>query len=202
MIKVGLTGNMGSGKTTVARIFETLGVPVYHADEEAKKFLKTDDVVKKLSDRFGKHILTRKMPDRKKLAAIVFNDNKALAFLNSVIHPLVREDLKKWLDRNQSHSYVIHEAAILFESGFYLDFDKIITVTAPKKLSIQRLIERDKMNITGIEKRMQHQWEQERKIGLSDFVIVNDENYLVIPQVLEIHKILNNKKGYQLLAAF
>jgi dephospho-CoA kinase len=190
MIKVGLTGNMGAGKTLVAGIFNVLGVPVYQADKEAKKFLDSNEIIKKLTDRFGIDILIDQKPDRKKLASIVFNDQKALFFLNSLIHPLVREDLNKWFDKNRTHSYVIHEAAILFESGFYHDFDKIITVTTPKELSIQRLIERDKTNITEIEKKMQYQWSQERKVELSDFIIVNDENHLIIPQVLEIHKIL------------
>jgi dephospho-CoA kinase len=187
MIKVGLTGNMGTGKTIVARIFMTLGVPVYHADEHAKRFLECDEVVRKLTKYFGSEILTDHKPDRKKLASVVFNDEEALGFLNSLIHPLVRNDLKKWFGQNKSRPYVILEAAILFESGFYRDFDKIITVAAPKEICLKRLIDRDQISLEEIENRMKHQWDQEKKKAFSDFIIYNDDTELIIPQVIKIH---------------
>ncbi len=196
MIKVGLTGNIGSGKSTVTRIFETLRVPVYHADEKAKKFLTEKKIQLAIKEKFGDTVFSGSTIDRKKLASIVFSDQDALAFLNSLIHPLVRKDLKVWFDHHVQNSYVIQEAAILFESGFYREFDKIITVAAPVQLAIQRVMHRDGIGKDAIEKRMHHQWEQERKIEFSQYVIYNDEDHLVIPQVLAIHNELSKiKKG-------
>lgn len=187
MIKVGLTGNIGSGKSTVTRIFETLGVPVYHADEEAKKFLSEKKIQLAIKEKFGGTVFSGSTIDRKKLASAVFGDQDAIAFLNSLIHPRVREDLKVWFDHHVQYSYVIQEAAILFESGFYREFDKIITVAAPVELAIQRVMQRDGVGKDEIEKRMHHQWALERKIELSQYVIYNDQDHLVIPQVLAIH---------------
>jgi dephospho-CoA kinase len=191
MIKVGLTGNIGTGKSIVSRIFETLGVPVYHADEIAKKFLLDRKIQQAIKDKFGEAVFTDGMIDRKKLASIVFNDQNALDYLNSLIHPKVHEDLKNWFDLQSVHPYVIHEAAILFESGFYKEFDKIITVTAPVEISISRVMQRDAVGKEAVEKRMRHQWRQEQKIELSHYIILNDENHLVIPQVLAIHNELS-----------
>jgi len=191
MLKVGLTGNIGSGKSTVARIFETLGVPVYHADEEAKKFLKEKKIQIAIKKKFGDSVFSGSTIDRKKLASAVFGDKDAMAFLNSLIHPGVREDLKVWFDHHVQYSYVIQEAAILFESGFYREFDKIITVAAPVELAIQRVMHRDGTGKEEIEKRMHHQWALDRKIELSQYVIYNDEDHLVIPQVLAIHNELS-----------
>jgi dephospho-CoA kinase len=165
-----------------------LGVPVYHADAEAKKFLADSAVVEILVKQFNDVILTDSKIDRQKLAAVVFRDREALEFLNSVIHPLVREDLRKWIARNANVPYIIQEAAILFESGFDSEFDKIILVVSPHDLVLKRLRDRDGLSEKEIENRLIHQWDQEKKKGLSDFVIYNDEKHLVIPQVLEIHK--------------
>lgn len=190
MIRVGLTGNIGTGKTMVSRIFETLGTPVYHADEEAKKFL-TDKVVKDtLLNRFGDLIKTDNQIDRKKLATIVFKDKNSLEFLNSVIHPRVKADLKSWMSAHLSDPYIIQEAAILFESGFHTEFDKVILVVSPPEIAVKRVMERDGLPEQEIRKRIHHQWDQERKKELADFVIYNDETHLVIPQVLTIHNIL------------
>jgi dephospho-CoA kinase len=188
MIRVALTGNIGAGKSTVCRIFELLGVPVYHADAEAKKFLADSAIVGILVKQFNDVILTDSKIDRQKLAAVVFRDREALEFLNSVIHPLVREDLRKWIARNANVPYIIQEAAILFESGFDSEFDKIILVVSPHDLVLKRLRDRDGLSEKEIENRLIHQWDQDKKKGLSDFVIYNDEKHLVIPQVLEIHK--------------
>jgi dephospho-CoA kinase len=196
MIKVGLTGNIGSGKSTVTRIFEILRVPVYHADEEAKKFLKEKKIQLAIKKKFSDAVFSGSTLDTKKLASIVFSDQDALAFLNSLIHPGVREDLKVWFAHHIQYSYVIQEAAILFESGFYREFDKIITVAAPVELAIQRVMHRDGIGKEEIEKRMHHQWALERKIELSQYVIYNDDGHLLIPQVLAIHNELSKiKKG-------
>lgn len=187
MIKVGLTGNIGSGKSTVSRIFEILGVPIFHADSVAKELLHDESIQQKIKAKFGKEVLTGNILDRKKLASIVFVDKDSLSFLNSLIHPGVRKKLMRWFEEKSDHRYVIEEAAILFESGFYREFDKIIMVAAPLELSIQRVMERDGIRKQEVENRLVNQWPQQRKIDLSHFVLHNDEKQLLIPQVLTIH---------------
>ncbi len=187
MIKVGLTGNIGSGKSTVAAVFETLGVPVYHADAESKKFLSHKAVIDSILKKFGDKVFDEKGINRKKLAALVFNDEQALSFLNSLLHPLVREDFERWTTAQTSAPYIIQEAAILFESGFYKMFDKVISVTSPEKLAIARVMARDGISEKDVLMRMRNQWSSEKKKELSDFVINNDGSALVIPQILDIH---------------
>jgi dephospho-CoA kinase len=191
MIKVGLTGNIGSGKSTVARIFEIIGVPVYQADKEAKKFLSKPEVKKELKKEFGQAIFSGIEIDRKKLAEIVFNTKKSLNFLNSIIHPLVRKDFEDWCSNYSEEPYIIQEAAILFESGFYKFFDKTIVVSCPKEIAVMRVMERDITTGREVKERIKNQWEQEKKINLADFIIINDNEQLVIPQVLQIHKELS-----------
>ena len=190
MIKVGLTGNIGSGKSTVARIFESLGIPVYHADLEAKKMLEVELVKTDLLTGFGQEIFDEGTVDRKKLASLVFNNSKKLHELNAIIHPLVKEGLARFFHENQAYPFVIQEAAILFETGFNKDFDKIILVTSPDELANKRVMLRDGVNISEVEQRRSNQWSQEKKIGLSDFIINNDESEMLLPQVLKIHKAL------------
>ncbi len=192
MIKVGLTGNIGSGKSTVARIFEILGVPVYHSDIKAKGFLSDSEVKEKLRIEFGQAVFTEADIDRKKLANIVFNDKEAIGFLNSLIHPLVRKDFEDWCSINNNEPYVIQEAAILFESGFYKLFDKTIVVSCPEEIAVKRVMKRDQVNERAVRERMKNQWDQEKKKNLSDFIIYNDNGQLVIPQVMHIHKELRS----------
>lgn len=191
MIKVGLTGNIGTGKSTVARVFASLGVPVYQADQEAKRFLLDQDVVSQLISWWGDDIMTNNMVDRHKLASIVFAQPEKLKMLNSLIHPRVKEDLLKWMSSQNNHVYIVQEAAILFESGFYKEFDKIITVICPEELTIKRIIDRDVLDENEIRHRMKNQWSQQEKINRSDYVVTNDGNSLLIPQVLNIHKLLS-----------
>lgn len=190
MIKVGLTGNIGAGKSTVSKVFESLGVPVYHADAEAKKFLDHASVKNELRIQFGPDVFTEDRIDRKKLSKQVFSNKALLNKLNSIIHPLVKNDLEEWILRNRSHPYIIQEAAILYESGFYKDYDKVILVYCPYELATQRVMERDNINQAEVELRRNNQWSQERKKELSDYIIYNDEMRLVIPQVLNIHSSL------------
>ncbi len=191
MIKIGLTGNIGSGKTTVAKIFETLGVPIFYADIEARKFLSEKDVLDKLVNEFGNDILSDDNLDRGALAKIVFNDKAALETLNSIIHPRVRQSLMDWMSAKQDHKYVIQEAAILFESGFYIFFDKNIIVSCPEDVAIKRVMKRDGIGENDVRARIQNQWPEQKKIQLADYVILNDNTNLVIPQVLSIHKELS-----------
>jgi len=189
MLKVGLTGSIGSGKTLVSKFFFSLGVPVYHADVEAKKFLLDENIKNHIVTRIGNSVFDdQNNIVSEKLASIVFNDHKALSVLNSLIHPLVRIDFIEWLSDKQKEPYVLHEAAILYESGFYKDFDKVITVSAPEDVRIKRVMERDRVLEEDVLTRMRNQWKDERKSELADYVIINDGKQMMIPQVLEIHR--------------
>lgn len=170
---IGLTGGIGSGKTTIAKYFETLGIPVYIADEEAKKILDLPETAHKIAAAFGEEVLTKGKPDRKKLAAAVFNNTKKLELLNSIIHPKVRQHFLQWVEANSNKKIVIKEAAILFESGSYKDCDAVILVTAPKEVRIQRVMQRDNTTKEEVLERMSNQWEDEKKEALSDYVITN-----------------------------
>lgn len=190
---VGLTGGIGSGKSTVSKIFETLGVKIFHADEEAKKILAENaeviDAVKKL---FGNDIYDKNNnPDRRKIAEIIFRDKKKLEKLNSIIHPKVFEAFAQWIAGIPSnHPYVIKEAALLYESGSYKTLDKMIAVYSPLPLRMKRVMERDKCSEKEFLARAENQMPDEEKIKRADFIIYNDESHPLIPQVMEIHKML------------
>jgi len=192
MLKVGLTGNMGSGKSTVSRLFELLCVPVYNADRESKKFLEAIAVRKQVAGLFGNAILdSGQNIDRKLLAGIVFSDPKALQSLNNILHPLVKRDFILWSRMFSERAYIVHEAAIIFESGFQDEFDFIIHVSCPNEIAVERVIIRDGLSREKILDRMQFQMEDEKKTTLSDFVIRNDGSEMLIPQVLAIHQQLS-----------
>jgi dephospho-CoA kinase len=188
MLKVGLTGSIGSGKTIVSRIFNTLGIPVFSADTESKNFLSDPYYRSLIVQRFGDRILDedgRIINGR--LAELVFSDPESLASLNAILHPAVRTALGTWLDRHHDAPYIVHEAAILYESGFYTGFDKIITVTAPVETRIKRVMDRDHVTRNQVVDRMKNQWGDEEKVRRADYIIVNDDNTFVIPQVIRIH---------------
>lgn len=193
MLKIGLTGNIGSGKSTVAKIFKILGIPVYHSDIEAKKFLTDKTVMQELTNRFGTEIVTESKIDNKKLASIVFKENDSLIFLNNLIHPLVKEDFENWCNTvSATNKYIIQEAAILFESNFDKYVDKTILVIAPENIRLERVIKRDSISKEEVLKRMANQWDEGRKAKLADFLINNNDTELLIPQLIEIHnKIIN-----------
>lgn len=189
MLKIGLTGGIGSGKSTVARIFTTLGIPVYYADDEAKRLMNTDAELKeKISSHFGKASYTSEGLDRKYLASIVFNDREKLDLLNSITHPVTIRDAQQWMDK-QTSPYVIKEAALLFESGAAETLDQVIGVYAPQHIRIKRVMERDGTTVEEIMKRISRQIDEEMKMKLCDHVIINNDQKLVIPQVLDLHKI-------------
>lgn len=191
MKRIGLTGNIGTGKTTIARVFEVLGVKVYHADIQARAMLDSDAVKLQIATFFGNKVITpMNQVDRKVLANIVFNDKKKLAWLNDLIHPLVEEDFKLWCEIHKNEHYILHEAAILFESGFIRLFDGTIMVSAPENLCIERVMARDNISKEMVLDRMHNQWPQEKKMKLSQYVVVNDEYSMVIPQILTIHSAL------------
>ena len=197
MLKVGLTGNIGSGKSIVAEIFSTLGIPVFHADEKSKRLLNTDAIKRKVLALFGKKILdTNGNIDRHALAGIVFSDPSSLAALDFLLHPAVIDEFLKWCDQYSSRPYVIQEAAILLESGYSSGFDRIIHVSCPPEIAIERVVLRDAISREEVIRRMNFQWSDEMKTALSDYVIPNDGRSMIMPHVLEIHqKILNLSNG-------
>jgi dephospho-CoA kinase len=191
MVHVGLTGGIGSGKSLVARIFRTLGAPVFEADAEAKRLMNDDpDLRSAITQRFGEPIYKNEKLDRKALASIVFKDPSALADLNALVHPAVRRAFSKWASI-QKAPYVIMEAALLTETGGRDRFDRIIVVSAPEELRVKRVTQRDGVNEQAVYDRMRNQATEEQRLKIADFVIVNDEKVLVIPQVLKIHQELS-----------
>lgn len=187
---IGLTGGIGSGKTTVANFFKELGVPVYIADEAGKKLLNSSAEVKeKVQKVFGEQAYKNNHPDRKYLADQVFNSKEKLDQLNKIIHPAVREDFENW-KKDQSANYVIYEAAILFETGSDEKCDAVIVVTAPYSERLKRLQKRDQSSIEEIEARKQHQWNDDKKRALANFEIENIDLHTTKDSVKNLHEIL------------
>jgi len=189
---IGLTGGMGSGKTTVANFFKELGVPVYIADTAGKDLMNTNAELKsKIVSLFGDQSYKNNFLDRKFIADQVFSSPKKLKELNKLVHPAVVLDFQFWKEKQES-SYVIYEAAILFETGGNEKCDLIILVTAPLDERIKRLQDRDQSSLKEIESRMQHQWSDEKKRKLSDFEIINKNLSSTKDQVRNLHEILIN----------
>jgi dephospho-CoA kinase len=190
MLKIGITGNIGGGKTTVSKVFEVLGIPVFYADAAAKKVMTADpELISNLKKTFGKAAyFDDGSLNREYIASVVFNDEKQLAKLNSMVHPAVFRAFDTWVSQVNDAPYVMKEAALLFESSSYKMCDKTIMVTAPLELRIKRVVQRDKLTREEILKRNARQYSEEKKIELADFVIRNDDTELVIPQVLQLHE--------------
>ena len=188
-MQIGLTGGIGSGKSTVAKVFELLHVPVYYADNRSKYILQNNSLVKeKLREYWGEIIFdSAGNIDTKALAEIVFKNEAELQKLNALLHPLVADDYNKWLSL-QNCAFVIKEAAILVESGSFKSCDKIIVVSVPEALAIERVKSRDNVSEEQVKARMSKQMSNDEKIKYADFVIVNDGIKMLIPQILEIHK--------------
>lgn len=196
MIRVGITGNIGSGKTLSSMVFNKLGIPVFEADQQAKALYMEQEVKAKMSVRFGDQIyFSNGQLNKKKLADILFSDPNAVSFVNNLIHPAVRQKFSSWVDQQTNCPYILYEAAILFETGYYKQLDYNILVVAPAEIRIKRVMERDHVGLDAVKKRMQYQWSDEQKTELSDFIIKNDNENLLIPQVLTIHRNLLAKTG-------
>ncbi|MBS2213758.1 dephospho-CoA kinase [Carboxylicivirga mesophila] len=191
MIKIGITGGIGSGKTTVARLFLSLGFPVYEADVEAKKLINHNTRVKEqIIELLGEKAYNAEGYNRAYVGSVVFNDKLILNQLNSIVHPAVANHFEQWCDEHNDHNIVFQEAAILFENGSYTKFDKTILVTAPQHVRLQRVMRRDGLSEQKVIERMNNQWTDEAKVKLADFVIDCDGQNLVIPQVLNVLKSL------------
>jgi dephospho-CoA kinase len=190
MLKVGLTGGIGSGKSIVCKIFSILGIPVYQADIAAKNLYDTDDELRnRLKLLFGEHLYASGTLDRRKLAGIIFSDKENLKKINDLVHPAVRRDFLEYAARlPQTTPYVIHEAAILYEAKTENMFDVVINVWAPENLKIKRALERGNTNEKDVKQRIASQLPDKLKIELSDYNIINDNKTPVLPQIFQIHK--------------
>jgi dephospho-CoA kinase len=192
---IGLTGGIGSGKTTIANYFAEMGVPVYIADDGSRRAMQSESVINQVKKTFGEALFENNVLNRAKLAEIVFNDADQLAKLNSIVHPAVKEDFELWLSEYKKYKYVVYEAAILFESGRYKDCDVIITVTAPEEVRIQRVLIRDNTTREQVLSRMKMQWDDEKRISRSNFVINNSNLKIAREEVVKILKILDIKQN-------
>jgi len=188
VLRVGLTGGIGSGKSTVAKIFEVLGIPVYYADIAAKKLMNENEGLRvAITKNFGEQAYTNNILDRKFISSIVFSDAAKLQQLNALVHPATKKEGEVWMEQ-QTSPYAIHEAALIFEAKVSDRLDHVIGVSSPIELRIKRAIERDKLSREEVVKRMDQQLDEELKMSKCDFVLVNDEQQLLIPQVLDLHE--------------
>ncbi len=196
MLKTGLTGNIGSGKTTVARVFRSFGIPVFDADEQSKMALNESLQQEKLIARFGPEIIgSDKKIDKKHFARLIFNDPAALEYVNKLIHPIVRQRFFDFCEKHAAAACCLYEAAIIIETGFYKQLDKTILVTAPEALRVQRVKERDNASEEVVRQRMKNQWPEEQKKSFADFVIANDEKLPLLEQCLEVYKKIVKNAG-------
>ena len=195
MKKVGITGGIGSGKSTVCDIFQLLGVPVFHADIEAK-YLQNNDliIIGNLTGLFGADIyLSSGELDRKKLAGLIFNNQNLLAKVNQIIHPAVKQRFINWSIEFANEPYVLYEAAVLLENGYASDFDKKILIVADENVRIERVIKRDSMSEALVRERIKNQMTDGQKISMVEYVIENNNRLLLIPQVIELDQLLRKE---------
>ena len=196
MLHIGITGGIGGGKSTVCRIFQLLGVPIFDADTEAKVLMQKDpDLVSGIKKAFGPEIYSSEGHlDRAALAKIVFHKQEALEHLNALVHPAALQAYQDWSLR-QSSPYVIKEAAILFESGSYKYADYTLLVTAPEAIRVARVMERDQVSAEAVRARMDKQMPEDEKSSLADFVLMNDGKQALIPQVMQLHQRFLKESG-------
>jgi len=191
MLKIGLTGGIGSGKTTVGEVFQQLGVSVYASDNRAKALMTENLSLRSgLISLFGEQAFMNKTLNRSFIASKVFSNTQLLTKLNTLVHPFVEKDFQAWFKR-QEGAYVLKEAAILFESGAYKGLDEVVLVEAPIELRVNRVISRDGSHREDVIARMEMQWSDEKKKELSDHLIVNDEKSSLLEQVLKLHHHFN-----------
>lgn len=188
MLKIGITGGIGSGKSMVAKVFEHLGIPVYNADTAAKSLMENDPYLRaSITDLFGPEAYLNGPLNRSYISSLVFKDRSKLEALNALVHPATIQYGKEWMSR-QTTPYAIKEAALIFESGTQDELDYVIGVYAPQALRIHRVMQRDKVTREQVLQRMANQIDESVKMRLCDFVVVNDDQQLVLPQVLKLHE--------------
>ena len=190
MKRIGITGNIGSGKSLVCKIFNHLGINTFFSDEETKKLYLLPDIKEQILNYFNDEVYFKDGTLNKKLLSYhLFRNHKALQFIEEILYPKLNATFDKWCER-QTTNYVLFESAILFEKKFSDQFEKIIFVSAPEDIRLQRTMLRDRCNEENVRARMRLQWGEDTKKAESDFIIFNDGDKMLIPQVLEIHKIL------------
>jgi dephospho-CoA kinase len=186
---IGLTGGIGSGKSTVANIFLHLGIPVFIADEESKRILDTDSILQNsLRNLLGKELIKDGVIDKVYMAQKIFSDESLLQEVNALLHPLVGIAFKNWALQHSKAPYVMREAAILFESNTFKDCDKIVVVTAPESLRLERVMRRSNLSAEAVKARMNKQWSQEKKDAMADYLVDNSGEKSLIKQVIAIHE--------------
>ncbi len=194
-MRIGITGGIGSGKSTVAKIFETLGIPVYYADDAAKRIMNENlELREAIQQQFGEEAYTNGILNRPYLAKVVFGNEEKLALLNQLVHPLTIKDSEDWMAA-QTAPYAIKEAALIFESDVWKGLDKVIGVSSPYELRLQRAMKRDNISEEAVQARMSKQMDEDEKMKRCDFVLYNDETQLLIPQVLALHDQLLSLKA-------
>ena len=191
--KIGITGNIGSGKSLVCKIFNHLGINTFYSDEETKKLYLLPEIRKQIVDYFKDEVYFQDGSLNKKLLSYhLFQNPKALQFIETILYPKLNETFDRWCKR-QSSDFVLFESAILFEKKFESQFDKIIFVSAPEDVRLQRAMLRDNCNEENVRSRMRLQWDEKTKIQKSDFVIINDGKKMLVPQAVKIWEIINNE---------
>lgn len=195
MLKIGVTGGIGSGKTLVCSAISAMGIPVYNSDIESRLIVDSDkEVINLIKNLFGAGIYVDGKLERKKVAELVFANRDLLEKLNNIIHPAVARHFAQWVEQYAHHKMIVQEAAILFESGVYKYLDKIIGVIAPLEIRIERIINRDSTNYSSVQSRMNNQLSEEELIKRCDYIIVNDGVQLVVPQINEILNKISNSQ--------
>lgn len=196
MIKIGITGGIGSGKSTVSNIFRICGIPIYIADEQSKKLTDSSPIIRnKLTQAFGQELYEGEELNKKLFASIIFNDKEKLALANSIIHPEIYKDFGNWAKKHQEYPFVILEAAILFESGMDKYIDKSIMIYTPLEIRIERVMNRDKLSKESVLSRIHSQMPDEKKAELSDHIIYNDETKSLIAQALNIIRLYDKRQS-------
>lgn len=191
MLKIGVTGGIGSGKSIVCNIFQQLGVPVYYSDKEAKQLMSTPLIMQQIKSVFGEQVLNEYgKPDNKKIAEIVFQNKALLDKLNAIIHPAVRNYFKEWAEKYPDAPYVMNESAIIFEHGLHKELDAVIAVLAPENIRIKRVMGRDGISEQDILQRIKNQMTDEERKQRANYIITNDGSVSVIEQVLKINSLL------------
>ncbi len=193
MLKVGITGGIGSGKSTVCEIFRQLGVPIFNSDYEAKKLLETTDIIDFYKKEFGDKVFINGLLDKQKIATLIFNNTEALQKVNNFIHPIVIDNFAKWIRIQKNCKYVIKESALLLEKNNKGDLDYVVLVLAPEELRLKRVMSRDGIDESGVLKRIINQTPDEEKMKIASFIISNDDHSLLLPQVLRLHQMFLNE---------
>jgi dephospho-CoA kinase len=194
MLTIGITGGIGSGKTTVCKVFSALGIPVFQADVVAARLQNEDpQIVNQMITLFGKEVYMQDGKlNRKLLAGIIFSSDHLLEKVNGIIHPAVHQAFNRWKGNFSGRPYILYEAAILFETGSFRNFDKSILVVAKEEERIARVLKREQTSEEAIRKRMRHQMSDAEKMEMADYIIYNDDNQMIIPQILTLDTILKS----------